>query len=195
MVRCQFRLRHAVTLSTYSVSSARLRASPYHIGRAVSLLPSAELLAPTPRAWGLGLRPCQGLRTLLDLSQINGRLRPATSPNRSINTKHINQLSRFHAQKLSVLNLFGSTKHYTFWQKVVCDKIPCQNFVCDTQIQIPRLCGGFLYEAFSLAYDYTCMASFLVRVLHHNMHHVDLSVPQAGLPCSYVYPLRSRLFG
>ena len=84
--------------------------------------------------------------------------------------------------------MFGSTKHYTFLEKVACKKSPCQNFVCDTQIQIPRLLGGFLYEAFPLAYDYTCMASFLVRVLHHNMHHVDLSVPQAGLPCSCVYP-------
>jgi len=93
-----------VTLPTNSASSARLGASPYHIGRAVSLLRSAELLARTPRAWGLGPRPCRGLRTLSDLSQINGRLRPATSPNRVINTEHINQLSRFHAQKLSVLN-------------------------------------------------------------------------------------------
>jgi hypothetical protein len=64
----------------------------------------------------------------------------------------------------------------------------CQNFVCNKQIQILRLLGGFLYEAFHLACDYTCMASFLVRVLRHNMHHVDLSVPQAGLPCSCVYP-------
>ena len=71
---------------------------------------------------------------------------------------------------------------------MVCEKLPCQNFVCDTQIQIPRLLGGFLYEAFPPAYDYTCMTSFLVRVLRHNMHHVDLSVPQAGLPCSCVCP-------
>ena len=69
-----------------------------------SLLRSAELLARTPRAWGLGPRPCRGLRTLSDLSQINGRLRPATSPNHVINTEHINQLSCFHAKKLSVLN-------------------------------------------------------------------------------------------
>ena len=75
-----------------------------------------------------------------------------------------------------------------FWQKVVCDEIPCQTFVCDTQIQIPRLLGGFLYEAFRLAYDYTCTASFLVRVLRHNMHHIDLSDLQAGLPRSCVYP-------
>ena len=93
---------------------------------------------------------------------------------------------------LKILNfkfVFGSTKHYTFfWQRVVCEKLPCQNLVCDTQMQIPRLVGGFLYEAILLAYDYTCMASFLVHALRHNMHHVDLSVPQAGLPCSCVYP-------
>ena len=81
------------------------------------LLRSAELLVRTPWAWGLGPRPCRGLRTLSDLSQINGRLRPATSPNRVINTEHINQLSRFHAQRLSVLNFVGSTKHYTFLAK------------------------------------------------------------------------------
>ena len=70
-----------------------------------SLLRSVELLARTPRAWGLGPGPCRGLRTLSDLSQINGRLHPATSPNRVINTEHINQLSCFHAKKLSVLNI------------------------------------------------------------------------------------------
>ena len=86
------------------------------------------------------------------------------------------------------LILFGSTKHYTFWRKVVCDKVPCQNFVCDTHIQIPRLFGGSLDEAFPLAYDYTCTASFLVHVLRHNMHHIDLSDLQAGLPRSCVYP-------
>ena len=75
-----------------------------------------------------------------------------------------------------------------FSEKVVCKKIPCPNFVCDTYIQIPHLFGGFLYEAFPLAYDYTCTASFLVRVLRHNMHHIDLSDLQAGLPRSCVYP-------
>ena len=82
-----------------------------------SLLRSAELLAQTPQAWGLGPRPCRGLRTLSDLSQINGRLRPATSLNRVINTEHINQLSRFNAKKLLVFNFFGLTKHYTFLEK------------------------------------------------------------------------------
>ena len=114
---------------------------------------------------------------------------PASSSDRVINAEHINQLSRFHAQKLSVLNFVRLDQAlYIFWQKVVYEKLSCQNFVCDTQIQIPRLLGGFLYEAFPLAYDYNCTASFLVRVLRHNMHHIDLSVPQAGLPCSCVYP-------
>ena len=75
-----------------------------------------------------------------------------------------------------------------FWKKVVCEKIPCHNFICDTQIQIPLLLGGFLYEAFPLADDYTCTASFLVRVLRHNMHHIDLSDLQAGLLGSCAYP-------
>ena len=111
---CQTDVHHAeqvdwrggfiVTLPTNSASSARLRALHYHISQAVSLLQSAELLARTPRAWDLGPQPCRGLLTLSDLSQINGRLRLATIPNRVINTEHINQLSCFHAQKLSVLN-------------------------------------------------------------------------------------------
>ena len=113
---------------------------------------------------------------------------PASSSDRVINAEHINQLSRFHAQSLIFNLCLVRPSIILFWQKVVCEKLPCQNFVCDTQIQIPHLLGGFLYEAFPLAYDYTCMASFLVRVLPHNMHHVDLSVPQAGLPCSCVYP-------
>ena len=78
-----------------------------------------------------------------------------------------------------------------FWKKLLVNFF-CPNFVCDAQIQIPGLFWGFLYEAFPLAYDYTCTSSFLVRVLCHNMHHIDLSDLQAGLPSSYVYPLRSR---
>ena len=84
--------------------------------------------------------------------------------------------------------MLGSTKHYTFLKKVACKKSPCQNLVCDTQIQIPSSLGGFLHEAFPLEYDYTCTASFLVRVLRHNMHHIDLSDLQARLPRSCVYP-------
>ena len=114
---------------------------------------------------------------------------PASSSDRVINAKHIDQLSRFHAQKtLSFKFCSVRPSIILLLQKVVCEKIPCHNFVCDTQIQIPHLFGGFLYEVFSLAYDYTCTASFLVRVLRHNMHHIDLSIPQAGLPCSCVYP-------
>ena len=75
-----------------------------------------------------------------------------------------------------------------FWKKVACKNFPCPNFVCDTHIQIPRLFGGFLYEAFPLVYDYTCTGSFLVRILHHNMHHIDLSDLQDGLPGSCAYP-------
>ena len=93
---------------------------------------------------------------------------------------------------LEVLNFFNlcsvRPSIIPFWKKVACKKSPCQNFVCDTQIQIPCLLGGFLYEAFPLAYDYTCTASFLVRVLRHNMHHIDLSDLQAGLPGSCAYP-------
>ena len=151
-------------------------------------LRNAELLARTPRAWGLGPRPCQGLRTLSGLSEINGCLCLAKSPDHVIDTEHINQLSRFHAQnfQFSIFVRFDQSI-IRFWQKVVCEKLPCQNFVCDTQIQIPRLLGGFLHEAFPLAYDYTCTTSFLARVLRHNMHHIDLSDLQVGLPRSCVY--------
>ena len=106
-----------------------------------------------------------------------------------IDTEHINQLSRFHAQNFQFLIFVRLDESIIlFWQKVACEKLPCPNFVCDTHIQIPYLFGGSLDGAFPLAYDYTCTASSLVRVLRHNMHHVDLSVPQAGLPCSCVYP-------
>ena len=40
-------------------------------------------------------------------------------------------------------------------------------------------------KLFPIAYDYTCTASFLVRVLRHNMHHIDLSDLQAGLPPTF----------
>ena len=75
---------------------------------------------------------------------------PAPSSDHVINAEHINQLSRFHAQKLWVLNFVRFDQALFFWQQVVCEKNPFYNFVCDAQIQIPRLTGGFLYEAFSL---------------------------------------------
>ena len=37
-----------------------------------------------------------------------------------------------------------------FWQKVACEKLPCPNFVCDTQIQIPRLLGASFMKLFLL---------------------------------------------
>ena len=91
--------------------------------------------------------------------------------------------------KVLIFNLcLGQPDIILFWKKVTCKKFPCPSFVCDTHIQIPRLFGGFLYEAFPLAYDYTCTASFLVHVLRHNMHHIDLSDLQARLPGSCAYP-------
>ena len=93
-----------------------------------SLLWSAELLAQTPPPWGLGPRSCRGLRTLSNQSQINGRLCPATSPNRIINTEHINQLSRFHAQRLSVLNFVRFDQALYFFGK----KLFVKNFLVKT---------------------------------------------------------------
>ena len=59
-------------------------------------------------AWGLGAHP-------------------AVSSDRVINTKHINQLSRFHAQKLLVFN-FVWFNHYTFFAK----KLFVKNFLVKT---------------------------------------------------------------
>ena len=92
-----------VTLPTYSTTSAGPGASPRHIGRAVTLLRSAELLIRSPQdglgGWDLGhakdyapYRICQ---------KFDGRPRPATSPDRVIDTEHINQLSRFHVKIFS----------------------------------------------------------------------------------------------
>ena len=106
-----------------------------------------------------------------------------------MNTEHINQLSCLHAQSFKFLTCVRLDQAlYFFGKKLLVNFFPCPNFVCDAQIQIPRLLGGFLHEYFPLAYDYTCTASLLVRVLRHNMHHIDLSDLQAGLPRSCVYP-------
>ena len=145
---------------------------PTCIGRAMSPLQSAELFAPPPQD------------RLGEWNLVRHQARTASS---MLNT--LTKLSRSHAQILSVLNFVRFDQAlYLFGKKVVYEKLPCQNFVCDTQIQIPHLFGGFLYDAFPLAYDYTCTASFLVRVLRHNMHHIDLSDLQAGLPGSCAYP-------
>ena len=113
----------------------------------------------------------------------------ASSSDSVINTEHINQLSFLHAQSFKFLTCVRLDQAlYFFGKKLLVIFFPCPNFVCDAQIQIPRLLGGFLYEAFPVAYDYTCTASFLVHVLRHNMNHIDLSDLQAGLPHSCVYP-------
>ena len=51
--------------------------------------------------------------------------------------------------------------------------------------------GGVLFSSkLLLTLHLYYKISFLISlcVLHHNLHHVDLSVSQAGLPCSCVYP-------
>ena len=88
---------------------------------------------------------------------------PASSSDRVINTEHINQLSRFHAQSFKFLTCVRLDQAlYFFGKKLLVKFFPCPNFVCDTQIQGPNSLGGFLYEAFPLACDYTCTALFLV---------------------------------
>ena len=144
-----------VTLPTYSTTSAGPGASPRHIGRAVTLLRSAELLVRSPRDGLGGWDLVHAEDYAPDLSKFDGHPHPATSPDCVIDTEHINQLSRFHAENLSILNLvqFGQALYF-FDKKLFAKNFLCQNFVCYKQIQIPRLLGGFLYEAIPLAYDY-----------------------------------------
>ena len=142
------------------------------IDRAMSPLRSAELFAPPPWDRLGGMEPC-----------------PASSSGHVINTEHINQLSCLHAQSFKFLTCVRFDQALCFFgKKVAYKKFACPNFVCDAQIQIPRLLGGSFDGAFPLAYDYTCTASFLVRVLRHNMHHIDLSDLQAGSLGSCAYP-------
>ena len=123
---CVIALERCLVLATphrRSITSARLR---------TSLLRSVEFFARPHRAWGL--RPC-----------------PAPSSDRVINAEHINQLSRFDAKKLPVFNFCSIRPSIIpFWQKVACEKLPCRNFVCDTQIQIPRLLGASFMKIFLL---------------------------------------------
>ena len=74
---------------------------------------------------------------------------PASSSDRVINTEHINQLSCLHAQSFEFLTCVRLSQALYFFGKRLLVKFPCPNFVCDAQIQIPRLLGGFLHEAFS----------------------------------------------
>ena len=127
----------AVTLPNYFVYSTGPGVSPRpsEVLCCHFIKPSSSSATSGP-AWGLGPRP-------------------ATSFGHVINTEHINQLSRFHAQKLSVLNfVWFDQALYFFDKKLFAKNFLCQNFVCYKQIQIPRLLGGFLYDAIPLAYDY-----------------------------------------
>ena len=114
---------------------------------------------------------------------------PASSSGRVINTEHINQLSCLHAQSFKFLTCVPfDLALYLFGKKLFVKKFLVITLFVTHKFKYPVSLGGFLHEAFPLAYDYTCTASFLVRVLRHNMHHIDLSNLQAGLPRSFVYP-------
>ena len=75
-----------------------------------------------------------------------------------------------------------------FWKKVACKNFLVQTLFVTRKFKYPVYLGASFMKLFPLAYDYTCTASFLVRVLRHNMHHIDLSDLQAGLPGSCAYP-------
>ena len=75
-----------------------------------------------------------------------------------------------------------------FWKKVACENFLVQTLFMMRKFKYHDYLGASFMKLFPLAYDYTCTASFLVRVLRHNMHHIDLSDLQAGLPRSCVYP-------
>ena len=114
---------------------------------------------------------------------------PASSSDRVINTEHINQLSCLHAQSFEFLTCVRFDQALYFFGK----KLLVKNFLVKTlfvthKFKYPVYLGASFMKFFPLAYDYTCTASFLVRVLCPNMHHVDLSDLQAGLPGSCAYP-------
>ena len=100
---------------------------------------------------GLGPWPCRGLRTLSDLSQINGLLRPATSPNHIINTEHINQLSCFHAQKLPVLNFVRFEQAlYFFGKKLFVKKFLVKTLFVTHKFKYPVYLGASFVKPFLL---------------------------------------------
>ena len=84
--------------------------------------------------------------------------------------------------------MFGSDKHYTVLEEVACKNFLVQTLFVMRKFKYPVYLGASFMKLFPLAYGYTCTASFLVRVLRHNMHHIDLSDLQAGLPGSCAYP-------
>ena len=75
-----------------------------------------------------------------------------------------------------------------FWKKVACKNFLVQTLFVMRKFKYPVYLGDSFMKLFPLVYGYTCTASFLVRVLRHNMHHIDLSNLQAGLPGSCAYP-------
>ena len=91
--------------------------------------------------------------------------------------------------KVLIFNLCSARPSIVlFWKKVACKNLLVQTLFVTHKFKDPIHLGASFMKLFPLAYDYTCTASFLVRVLRHNMHHIDLSDLQAGLPHSCVYP-------
>ena len=120
---------------------------------------------------------------MLDLSQINGRLRPATSPNRVINTEHINQLSRFHAQKLSVLNLVRFDRAlYFFGTKLFVTKFLVKTLFVTHKFKYPVYLGASFMKLFLLHMIILVRLHSLFVYYAKICTMLDLSVPQAGLP-------------
>ena len=109
--------------ATCSITSARLGASP---------LRSAELFARPHRAWGL--RPC-----------------PAPSSDRVINAEHINQLSRFDAQKLPVLNFVRFDQAlYLFGKKWLVKNFLVETLFVTHKFKYPVYLGASFMKLFLL---------------------------------------------
>ena len=102
-----------------------------------------------------------------DLSHINGHIRLATSPNRVINTEHINQLSHFHAQKLLVLNFVQFDQALYFFGK----KLFMKNFLVKT-----------LFVTHKFKYPVYLGASFMKHFLLHLLYLYGF------VPCSCITP-------
>ena len=114
---------------------------------------------------------------------------PASSSDRVINTEHINQLSCLHAQSFKFLTCVRLDQAlYFFGKKLLVKNFLVQTLFVTRKFKYPVYLRASFMKLFSLAYGYTCTASFLVRVLRHNMHHIDLSDLQARLPGSCAYP-------
>ena len=77
---------------------------------------------------------------------------------------------------------------YIFGKKLYVKNFLVKTLFVTHKFKYPVYLGASFMKLFPLAYDYTWTASFLVRVLRHNMHHIDLSDLQAGLPGSCAYP-------